>query len=68
MINKEVLDDLFNRLMNRFENEDQSESYIKDGSNLSFSDEEIIFMGQYNIAAFAKKYPKNSIYYIKCLS
>jgi hypothetical protein len=68
MINKEVLDDLFNRLMNRFENEDQSESYIKDGSNLSFSDEEIIFMGQYNIAAFVKKYPKISIYYMKCLS
>jgi len=68
MINNEILEELFDRLMNRFENEDQSESNINQGSKQSFSDEEIIFMGQYNIAAFAKKYPKISIYYMKCLS
>ena len=68
MINKEVLDDLFNRLMNRFENENQSESNINHGSKLSFSDEEIIFMARYNLVAFTKKHPNLSTYYIEYLS
>lgn len=68
MINNDTLEEIFERLMNRFENENQSESNINHGSKLSFSDEEIIFMAQYNLVAFSDKYPGISTYYIECLS
>ena len=68
MINNEILEELFDRLMNRFENEDQSESNINQGSKQSFSDEEIIFMARYNLVAFTKKHHNLSTYYIEYLS
>jgi len=68
MINNDTLEEIFERLMNRFENENQSESNINHGSKLSFSDEEIIFMARYNLDAFSNKYPGISTYYIECLS
>ena len=68
MINNEILEELFDRLMNRFENEDQSESNINQGSKQSFSDEEIIFMARYNLDAFFFFFPGISTYYIECLS
>lgn len=68
MINNDTLEEIFERFMNRFENENQSESNINHGSKLSFSDEEIIFMARYNLVAFSDKYPGISIYYIDCLS
>ena len=68
MINNEILEELFDRLMNRFEKEDQSESNINQGSKQSFSDEEIIFMARYNLVAFRKKHPNLSTYYIEYLS
>ncbi len=68
MINNDTLEEIFERLMNRFENENQSESNINHGSKLSFSDEEIIFMARYNLVAFTKKHPNLSTYYIEYLS
>ena len=68
MINNDTLEEIFERLMNRFENEDQSESNINQGSKQSFSDEEIIFMARYNLVAFTKKHPNLSTYYIEYLS
>ena len=68
MINNDTLEEIFERLMNRFENENQSESNINHGSKLSFSDEEIIFMARYNLVAFTKKHPNLSTYYIEYLA
>jgi len=68
MINNETLEELFVRLMNRFENEDQLASNTNQVSKLGYTDEEIIFMGTCNLVVFTRKYPSLLAYYIECLS
>ena len=65
MITNNDLKEIFERLMNRFETEEEVISKLHETGEWPYSDEEIYFMGKYDLSEMCRKYPNLAEYYMQ---
>lgn len=68
MISNETLEEICEKLMTRFANEEEIEAYCERTGRLAYSDDEIIIMATCGLVALAEKFPGLANYYMDNLS